>query len=316
MNREVLTKALESVFEGIPEEKAGGRPFYKGKVRDIIDIGDKLIIATSDRISAFDHVLTTIPFKGQVLNQMALFWFNATADILKNHIVEEITPRTVLVDKCEVLPVEVIVRGYLTGSAWRDYSKGNPVSGITLPAGMKANQRFSTPLITPSTKAEQGEHDLPISGEEIVSRGLVDADLWKQVEEKSLALFARGTEIAAKRGLILVDTKYEFGIKDGELRIVDEVHTPDSSRYWYADTYDELFAKGEEQRKVDKEFLRKWLMDHNWMGDGAPPVIPEQTVVDVAEKYIAAYETVTGEAFSGAPSTVDSELEAISAYLS
>ncbi|MBN2510435.1 MAG: phosphoribosylaminoimidazolesuccinocarboxamide synthase [Spirochaetales bacterium] len=315
MNRDLLLKALGSVFEGIPEDKAGGRPFYKGKVRDIIDIGDKLIISTSDRISAFDHVLATIPFKGQVLNQMALFWFSSTADILKNHIVKEITPRTVLVDKCEVLPVEVIVRGYLTGSAWRDYEKGNPVSGIELPAGMKMDQAFDTPLITPSTKAEQGEHDMPISSAEIVSRSLVAADVWAQVEEKALSLFARGTEIARKQGLILVDTKYEFGLKDGELRIVDEIHTPDSSRYWYADTYRELFDKGVEQRKVDKEFLRKWLMDRGWMGDGLPPVIPDDTRIDVAEKYIAAYEGITGRTFYGELSTAESEMAAIGEFL-
>ena len=180
---------------------------------------------------------------------------------------------------------------------------------------MKMNEAFGTPLITPTTKAEFGEHDLPISGEEIVAQELVDGDVWREVEEKALALFARGTEVAAERGLILVDTKYEFGIRGGKLYIVDEVHTPDSSRYWYSDTYAELFAAGKDQRKLDKEFLRKWLMDRNWMGDGPAPEIPDETKIDVAKKYIAAYETVTGRAFEPDENTLDDELKRIARYL-
>ncbi|MBN2651878.1 MAG: phosphoribosylaminoimidazolesuccinocarboxamide synthase [Spirochaetales bacterium] len=296
--REVIEANLSKTFKGLNKDDVGkGVSLYQGKVRDVVDLGEKLIITTSDRISAFDRVLSTIPFKGEILNKMALYWFDKTSDIIENHIDKKVSARSISSMKCKVLPVEVIVRGYLTGSAWRDYKAGNAVSGITLPAGMKADQKFEKPLLTPSTKAEQGEHDMPISGEEIVKQGLVEAKLWKQVEEVAMALFERGTKLAAERGLILVDTKYEFGLKDGRLVLVDEVHTPDSSRFWYADTYQELFEAGESQRKVDKEFLREWLMDIGFMGNGESPVIPDNIRVEVAQKYIQAYELITGEKF-------------------
>lgn len=309
MKREVIESNIGKTFEGYAEsEVPAAVSFYKGKVRDVFTKGDKLLICTSDRISAFDRVLTTIPCKGQVLNEIALFWFDKTADIIENHIIKKVSPRAVLTTKCDVLPVEVIVRGYLTGSAWRDYQKGSDVSGIKLPEGMKMNQKFSEPLLTPSTKEEFGKHDMPISSEEIVKQGLVEEKLWKEVEEKAHALFKRGSELAAANGLILVDTKYEFGIKDGKLVIVDEIHTPDSSRFWYADTYKELFEAGEKQRKIDKEYLRQWLMEQGFSGDGDIPHIPDEVRVEVAARYIKAFEEITGTEFVPTEEKIDSAL--------
>jgi phosphoribosylaminoimidazole-succinocarboxamide synthase len=270
----------------------------RGKVRDVVDRGTELLLCTTDRISAFDKVLTTIPCKGEVLNTISLYWFQATSDIIANHIREEISARTVRAVKCGVVPVEVVVRGYLTGSAWRDYQQGGAVSGIRLPADMKFNQKFDTPLITPSTKEEKGVHDRPISREEIIASGKVEKKLWERIDETALALFARGTERAAARGLILVDTKYEFGLHQGELILADEVHTPDSSRYWYADSYAALFGQGAGQKELDKEYLRQWLLARNWKGDGVPPAIPDEIRVEVAKKYITAWETITGGAFT------------------
>jgi phosphoribosylaminoimidazole-succinocarboxamide synthase len=274
-----------------------GAALKRGKVRDIADLGSDLLITTTDRISAFDRVLSTIPCKGEVLNTISLFWFAATKDIVPNHVREEVSARTVRGVKCDVVPVEVVVRGYLAGSAWRDYQKGSAVSGIQLAAGMRCNQRFDTPLLTPSTKEEKGKHDLPISSQEVVARGLVERSLWERIEEVSLALFERGTEIAAARGLILVDTKYEFGLDRGSLTLVDEVHTPDSSRYWYADTWEQLFREGKPQRELDKEYLRQWLLARGWKGDGPAPAIPDDIREEVAWKYITAWQSITGKDF-------------------
>ena len=316
MVRSDLEKALTTTFSGLePGDLPDGTTLIKGKVRDIIDVGNELLIVTSDRISAFDRVLTTIPFKGQVLNGLSNYWFHQTADIVPNHIRQHLTPRSVAVARCEVVPVEVVVRGYLTGSAWRDYEAGKAVSGIELPKGMRFNQRFEKPLLTPSTKAEHGDHDEPISPEEILRRRLVDPELWREIERTAFALFDRGTKLAAVRGLILVDTKYELGLLDGNLVLVDEVHTPDSSRYWFADTYEELFEAGEKQRKIDKEYLRQWLMEQGFMGDGEPPVIPDEIRANVAERYIQSFEVVTGESFAGEPASVESERSAIVSYL-
>ncbi len=268
-----------------------------GKVRDIIDLDDHLLICTSDRISAFDRVLGTVPYKGEVLNKIALFWFEKTKDILQNHIVREIGARTVYTRTCSVLPVEVVVRGYLTGSAWRDYSAGKKISGIELPAGMNFNQKFDRPLLTPSSKAEQGEHDLPLSREEIIEKNIVEPGLWKRIEETAFALFERGSRIAAENGLIMVDTKYEFGTIGNELYLIDEIHTPDSSRFWYAEDYEKLFAEGTAQKILDKEYLRTWLMERGYMGDGSPPEIPEDVYCETANRYITAYETITGTDF-------------------
>jgi phosphoribosylaminoimidazole-succinocarboxamide synthase len=269
----------------------------QGKVRDVVDLGVEVLITTTDRISAFDRVLSTIPCKGEVLNTLSLFWFTATTDIIPNHVREEVSARTVRAAKCDVVPIEVVVRGYLTGSAWRDYQQGGSVSGIRLPAGMKASQRFDTPLLTPSTKEEKGSHDRPISREEILAGGKVEKKVWEQIENASRALFQRGTEMAERNGLILVDTKYEFGMLRGTLTLVDEVHTPDSSRYWYRDTWKQLFEQGAGQRELDKEYLRQWLLARGWKGDGPAPEVPDDVRIEVARKYISAWETITGRAF-------------------
>ncbi len=221
----------------LPDLPPGAR-LTSGKVRDVVAVGDELLITTTDRISAFDRVLATVPVKGEVLNTLTLFWMDRTADIVPNHLLERVSSRTVRAARCEVVPVEVVVRGCLTGSALRDYQAGRPVSGIRLPPGMRPGQRFATPLLTPSTKEAGGRHDRPVSREELLAGAVVPRGLWEEIERTALALFRRGSEVAAANGLILVDTKYEFGLRGGNLTLVDEVHTPDSSRYWYADTYD------------------------------------------------------------------------------
>lgn len=308
MTREKIVSYLNTVFSGFdPDDFPPGTSLYKGKVRDVVSLDKEMLIVTSDRISAFDRVLSTIPCKGEVLNLLALYWFEKTRDILPNHIIEKVSPRSVRVKKCQVLPIEVIVRGYLTGSAWRDYTEGKSVSGIEIPRGMRFNQKFDTPLLTPSTKAEQGLHDEPISSGDIVARGLVAEPLWRQVEESALALFKRGSELLAQKGLLLVDTKYEFGILDGKLVLVDEIHTPDSSRFWFADTYEHLFESGEKQRKIDKEYLRQWLMEKDFMGHGEAPEIPEEVRIEVAWRYIQAYQLITGTDFT--PSALPAEEE-------
>ena len=290
--------------------KAAGdeKRLYKGKVRDILDLGSMLLIYTTDRISAFDRVLATIPLKGEILNQISLFWFKQTEDVIENHIIKQVTSRSVLVKKCSIIPIEVIVRGYLTGSAWREYKKGNLLSGIRLKDGMRRNERFPEPLLTPSTKAEQGVHDEPISRDEIIAQGIVAQAVWEQIEKAALALFKRGTEIAGRQGLILVDTKYEFGLADGKLNIADEIHTQDSSRYWYKNTYEELFTQGEDQRKLDKEFFRKWLMERDYMGDGTPPEISDEVKNGITDRYKKAFHIITGSEFVPSGLTGEEEL--------
>jgi phosphoribosylaminoimidazole-succinocarboxamide synthase len=275
----------------------GGTRVKRGKVRDMVDLGQEILLTTTDRISAFDSVLTTVPCKGEVLNTLSLFWFAATADIIPHHVLEEISPRTVRAAKCSVLPYEVVVRGYLTGSAWRDYRAGGTVSGIRLAPGMRFNQKLDLPLLTPSTKEGKGVHDRPVSREEILADGKVERKTWEKVEEIALALYGRGAEIASRHGLILVDTKYEIGLRGSTLALVDEVHTPDSSRYWYADSWAKLFNAGEPQRELDKEYLRQWLLARGWKGDGPSPVIPDDVRVEVAWKYITAWQTITGRSF-------------------
>ncbi|MBN2735616.1 MAG: phosphoribosylaminoimidazolesuccinocarboxamide synthase [Spirochaetales bacterium] len=296
-------------------EQVDEKGIYRGKVREVLDLGSRLLIFTSDRISAFDKVLSTIPSKGEILNKLSLFWFHETADIIQNHIIEEVSPRSVLVRKCKTLPIEVIVRGYLTGSAWRAYEKGEDISGYKLPEGMKMNQAFDKPLLTPTTKAEGGEHDMPITRDQILSQKLVSEPIWNAVEEAAMKLFQKGTEIANKQGLILVDTKYEFGISEGELYVVDEIHTQDSSRYWYMDSYQECFDKGEDQRKLDKEFFRKWLMDKNFMGDGKAPEITDEVRLQIMERYLEAYKVITGREFQPSGISPQEELELIAQRL-
>ncbi len=281
---------------------------YIGKVRDVYTIEDKyMVMIVSDRISAFDVVLPEgIPYKGQVLNQIAAKFLDSTTDIVKNWRIASPDPMVTVGYKCESLPVEMIVRGYLTGSSWRTYKSGErEICGVKVPDGMKEHQKFEKPIVTPTTKAEIGGHDQDISREDIIAKGIVAEDIYNELERITLALYERGCQIAAERGLILVDTKYEFGIKDGEIYLIDEIHTPDSSRYFYAEGYQERFDKGEQQKQLSKEFVREWLMDNNFKGQ-AGEVVPEMTeeiVNSISDRYIELYENITGSKFEKAEYT-------------
>lgn len=274
---------------------------YRGKVRDVYRIGeDTLVMIATDRISAFDVILPQgIPYKGQVLNQIASRFLDATADIVPNWKLASPDPMVTVGMRCEPFKVEMVIRGYITGSAWREYKKGaRTLCGLTLPEGLRENQKFPQPIITPTTKADEG-HDENISREEIIARGLVSEQDYRQLEKYTYELFRRGTEMAAEKGLILVDTKYEFGKKNGKIYLIDEIHTPDSSRYFYAEGYEERFRKGEEQKQLSKEFVRKWLMENGFSGQPGQNV-PEMTEAycnSVSERYIELYEKITGEKF-------------------
>ena len=274
--------------------------YQKGKVRDIYLLDDKRILITTDRQSAFDHVLGAIPLKGQVLNKTAKYWFDQTADIMPNQVLDVPDPNVTVARELDMLPVEIVVRRYLTGSTdtsvWTNYNKGvRKFCGVDLPDGMIKNQEFEEAIITPTTKAE--DHDESISPQQIVERGLVDADRWAEVEKVALKLFARGTELAAQRGLILVDTKYEMGLDpEGNLTVADEIHTPDSSRYWILDTYEDRHARGEEPESLDKEFLRLWLVDKGISDDNIPE-LDDDIRTQVSARYIDLFERVTGEKF-------------------
>lgn len=280
----------------------GQKSVYKGKVRDVYNIDDKyLLMIVTDRISAFDVVLPRgIPYKGQVLNQIASRFLDATSDIVPNWKIASPDPNVTVGHICKPYPVEMIVRAYLTGSSWRTYKSGiREICGIKIPDGMKEHQRFERPIITPTTKAEQGKHDEDISRDEIISSGLVSEDEYSLIEKYTMDVFLRGSEIAAKQGLILVDTKYEFGKKDGKIYLIDEINTPDSSRYFYADEYQERFDKGLPQKQLSKEFVREWLMSHGFQGQAGQQV-PEMTddyVNQVSERYIELYEKIIGEKF-------------------
>lgn len=282
---------------------------YHGKVRDAYDIeGNLLVMVATDRISAFDVILPKgIPFKGQCLNQIAASFLDATSDIVPNWKLATPDPMVTVGLKAEGFRVEMIIRGYLTGSAWRDYKNGcREICGVRLPDGMRENERFPEPIITPTTKAEEG-HDENISKEEIIAQGIVSKEDYEQMEKYTRALFQRGTEIAAKMGLILVDTKYEFGKVDGKVILIDEIHTPDSSRYFYAEGYEEKFEKGEAQKQLSKEFVRQWLIEHNFMnreGD-VMPEITDEYAESVSERYIELYEHITGTTFVPADSEGD-----------
>jgi phosphoribosylaminoimidazole-succinocarboxamide synthase len=280
----------------------GQKSIYKGKVRDMYNIDDKyLLMIVSDRISAFDVVLPKgIPYKGQVLNQIASKFLDATSDIVPNWKIATPDPTVTFGHKCEPFPVEMIVRAYLTGSSWRTYKAGaREICGIKIPDGMKEHQRFETPIITPTTKAEQGRHDEDISRSEIISGGLMSEEDYSLIEKYTMDVFLRGSEIALQHGLILVDTKYEFGKKNGKIYLIDEINTPDSSRYFYADKYQEHFEKDLPQKQLSKEFVREWLMDNGFQGKTGQEV-PEMTaafITQVSERYIELYEKITGEKF-------------------
>ena len=293
MKIEALTQT-EFVF---PKQKS----VYHGKVRDVYNIDDQLLVmVASDRISAFDVVLPRgIPFKGQVLNQIAAKFLDATRDIVPNWKTASPDPMVTVGVLCKPFPIEMIVRGYLTGSSWRTYKSGaREICGVPVADGLKEHQRFPKPIIPPTTKADEG-HDEDISREEILRQGLISESDYTQLEKYALALFERGTQMAAEKGLILVDTKYEFGKKDGKIVLIDEIHTPDSSRYFYADEYEERFAKGEPQRQLSKEFVREWLMENGFQGitGQTVPEMTDEFVDSVSERYIELYEMVTGEPF-------------------
>jgi phosphoribosylaminoimidazole-succinocarboxamide synthase len=275
---------------------------YIGKVRDVYSINeDILVMIATDRISAFDVVLPKgIPYKGQVLNQIASMFLDSTSDIVPNWKIASPDPMVTVGYKCKGLPIEMIVRGYLTGSAWRAYQSGvREICGVKIPDGMREHQKFESPILTPTTKAEIGSHDEDISKEEIVKRGLVSADDYSKLEKYALALFKRGSGMAAKQGLILVDTKYEFGKRDGEIFLMDEIHTPDSSRYFYAEGYQEKFDRGEPQRQLSKEFVREWLMENGFSGKAGQkvPEMTDERINIISERYIELYENITGKKF-------------------
>ena len=300
-----MTKALTRTdfhFEG-------QRSVYHGKVRDVYDINDDLMVmVATDRISAFDVILPKgIPYKGQVLNQIAAKFLDATNDICPNWKLATPDPMVTVGLKCEGFRVEMIIRSILTGSAWREYKNGcRELCGVKLPDGMKENQRFPEPIITPTTKADEG-HDMNISKEEIIAQGIVSAEDYAIMEDYTRKIFQRGQEIAAKRGLILVDTKYEFGKRDGKVYLIDEIHTPDSSRYFYADGYEEKLAKGEPQRQLSKEFVRQWLIEHNFMNEPGQvmPEITDEYAESVSDRYIELYENIVGEKFERETSNED-----------
>lgn len=281
---------------------AGQKSVYHGKVRDVYNINDDIMVmVATDRISAFDVILPKgIPFKGQVLNQIAAKFLDATADIVPNWKLATPDPMVTVGLKCEGFKVEMIIRGYLTGSAWREYKAGcRELCGVKLPDGMRENERFPDPIITPTTKADAG-HDENISREEIIAQGIVSKEDYETMEHYTRLLFQRGSEIAAEKGLILVDTKYEFGKRDGKVYLIDEIHTPDSSRYFYAEGYEDRFEKGEPQRQLSKEFVRQWLIDHDFMGKEGQ-IMPEMTdefCESVSQRYIELYEHITGETFA------------------
>ena len=290
--KQQLNNTLNDVKLDVPGE------YYKGKVRDNYHIDNKIVMVTSDRVSAFDHVLGTIPFKGQILNEIALFWFDKTKDIVPNHIISSPDPQVLMAKKAKTLPVEVIVRQYITGSLWREYSSGiNGQYGFMIPDNLKENQKFDSPILTPSTKAEYGLHDEPISKQEIIDQGLVEISIYEKAEEYALKLFAEGQKWANERGLILVDTKYEFGMYEDELIVIDEIHTPDSSRYWVKNEYESRFNNNQSQLMLDKENIRQWLIENNFSGDGTPPELTDEIRMLLSEKYIELYEKLTGKDF-------------------
>ena len=304
VDRDVIRKQLAATLDGTALDALGAK--YEGKVRDNYVTGDgRRVLVATDRLSAFDRVLTTIPFKGQVVNQMAQYWFEETAALAPNHVLSIPDPAVTIARECQPLKVELIMRAYLTGvtstSIWRAYEQGARLfCGHQLPDGMVKNQPLPRPLLTPSTKAERGDHDVSASREEILAMGAVTADQFDAGADIAQRLFAFGQKRAAERGLILVDTKYEMGLaEDGALLVIDEIHTPDSSRYWYADDYEKRLAAGQEPRSLDKEFVRRWLSEERgYRGDGPQPPIPDDVRVEAAARYIEIFELLSGRAFA------------------
>ncbi len=300
MDIELIKKNIDNVLKETNFKNLGEKKI--GKVRDIYTAPDHITLISTDRHSSFDRIITHLPFKGEVINQISLFYFDKTKDIIQNHILSNPDPNVAVVKKCKVIPIEMIVRGYITGSTntslWVHYKNGmRDFGNFTLPNGMKKDQKLDTPVLTPTTKSD--EHDRPITPKEIISEGLMSEELWKEIADISLKLFKRGQEIALEKGLILVDTKYEFGLdKDGKLTLIDEIHTPDSSRYWKAESYNEKFNNNEEPEYFDKEFLRLWFKDNcDPYKDEKLPEAPADMVAELSRRYIEIYETITGKKF-------------------
>ena len=304
---DIIKRQLSNTLNEVKFDLEG--EFYKGKVRDNYFNEDTITMITSDRVSAFDHVLGTIPFKGQILTEIAHFWFDKTKDIIPNHVISHPDPQVLITKRAKTLPVEVIVRQYITGSLWREYSNGvNGQYGFNLPLNLKENQKFDSPILTPTTKAEYGMHDEPISREEIIDN-LVDKEIYEKAEQCALNLFKAGQDWASKRGLILVDTKYEFGMYNDELIVIDEIHTPDSSRFWLAENYEELYQTGEKQIMLDKENIRQWLIGKGFSGEGTPPELEDDIRILLSEKYMELYERLIGKKFEPSVGDVKTRIQ-------
>lgn len=302
IDQKIIIKNIADAITQVNFPKLGKR--FKGKVRDWYVKDNLRILIATDRISAFDKVLGTIPFRGAVLNTLSRFWFEETRDIIQNHMIGVIDPNVMLVSECKALPVEVIIRGYITGvtstSLWKKYSEGERlIYGVKFPEGLVKNQKLKKPVITPTTRATgPGGHDEPITPSQIIKKGLVSPKIWKQIEKVALALFERGSKISEKSGLIIADTKYEFGLdRNGKLILIDEIHTPDSSRFWVKKTYSSRFKKGQEPQSYDKELLRIWFKTKGFTGEGKIPQIPDDLIAKVARRYIAVYEKLSNERF-------------------
>ena len=303
LNKKIVIKNIPYAVDKINFPKLGKK--RSGKVRDWYIKGNLRILIATDRVSAFDRVLGFIPFKGQVLTQLSKFWFDKTKDIVPNHIISIPDPNVMVVKNCQIIPIEMVVRGFISGvtstSIWTAYQKGERVIyGIKFPNGLKKNQKLKKPVITPTTKAEVG-HDERLTREEIIKRKIVPVKLYKQMEKKALRLFARGTRICNKAGIILVDTKYEFGLYNGKLMLIDEIHTPDSSRFWIKATYKKKFSEGLEPENFDKEFMRIWFKEQGYTGDGKIPKMPKEFIAKISERYISIYEKITGKKFKVNP---------------
>ena len=297
ISESAIREAIPNALKQADFDHLGDR--IEGKVRDMYRVGNRRVLVTTDRVSAFDRVLGTVPFKGQVLTQLSAWWFEQLSDVVNHHMISLPDPNVMVTHEAETLPVEVIVRGYITGSTstslWTLYNDGvDRPYGLDLPEGLKKNQALPQPVITPTTKAEKGQHDERLTCDQVVSLGLVEPTLWKRVQEVALEVFRRGQEAASNAGLILVDTKYEFGIINGQLSLIDEVHTPDSSRYWVQETYEAAMAEGRAPDQFDKEHLRLWLKAQGYSGDGPAPDLTDDIVAEVSARYIQAFEKLTG----------------------
>jgi phosphoribosylaminoimidazole-succinocarboxamide synthase len=322
IDEKMIRALIPLAFTGVDLPALGARE--SGKVRDFFVAtggrtysGPHRVLVTTDRLSAFDRILTAVPFKGQVLNQLSAFWFDRTADIVANHVIDVPDPNVTVAYECRPFEVEVVVRGYISGvtqtALWYRYSLGERhIYGYDFPEGMKKNQALPEPIITPTTKGRAGEHDERITCAEVVARGLLDPETWDRVQAAALAVFVRGQELARQGGLILVDTKYEFGrLPDGRIALIDEVHTPDSSRFWVAESYPARLAAGDEPENFDKEFLRLWYAERGYRGDGEPPQATEELIAQVSQRYIACYEKLTGQTFEPAAYPVGERLQGL-----